>query len=108
MDKKGREFLKRAKDFVNKNGSIRSQSGMHLNTLNGRIKTSIISQLITYKRENELTNVALSKKLEISESQVSKILAYHVGGISLDYLVNCIEKLGFDNDKNILIFNQKA
>jgi DNA-directed RNA polymerase specialized sigma subunit len=99
--KEEESLIKKCKGKIKKGEALASQSGMHMDTLNGRFKTSIVSMLIGYKHENNLTNVELSKKMKISESQVSRILAYHLKSISLDYLVDCIDRLGM-NETHLL------
>lgn len=58
-----------------------------------QLRWEICQLFIKYANSNDLKNIELAKKLEIHESEVSKILHHRIERFSTDKLLNLLSKI---------------
>ena len=58
-----------------------------------RAKYTLCKQFIIYMRDHDLTQRELAKALQVAESRVSEIVHYHIDKITLDKLVELLERI---------------
>ena len=71
-----------------------------------RVKYNLCKNIARYERENNLTEKELAKRLGITHSRLEKILFCHIDELSLEELVDYLEKLAIPlkmkvNNKNV-------
>lgn len=58
-----------------------------------RIKFQLSEQFVIYLKKTGSSQKALARKLKVSESRVSEIVHYRVGRISIDKLIELLDRL---------------
>ena len=58
-----------------------------------KTKHDICAQFVIYKRDTEVTQRELAKRLEVTESRVSEILHYHYDRFTIDKLLELLSKI---------------
>ena len=93
MNKKDLKIINNFKEKVKKGEAFYSKENHSPETYSELLKNKIIANMIKRKRELALTNKEFSKILGMTESQVSKMLAYHVEHFTLDFLMDKVQTL---------------
>ncbi len=58
-----------------------------------RAKHQLCAHLISYRRDEEITQRELAKRLEVTESRVSEILHYHHEQFTIDRLLELLNRV---------------
>ncbi len=93
MNKKDLKIVKNFKEKVKKGDSFYSKESQSPETYSELLKNKIIATLIKKKRELAFSNSEFAKILGMTESQVSKMLAYHIEHFTLDFLMDKVQTL---------------
>ena len=57
------------------------------------LKFDLCKRFVVYRREKELSQKELAKKLGIDPAQMSKVLHYHIDKFSVDFLLSLLLKI---------------
>lgn len=93
ITQKEKKLIKITREKLATGEVIRGHAGVNPKNLAETLKKRICSQMNTYKQENDLSNEDLVNLLDMTETQVIKLLAYHIDFFSLDFLMDKLEKL---------------
>lgn len=93
LTSKEKALIKKAQEKIIKGESVRGRAGVEPKTLAETLKKRICSQINLFKQENKLSSKELVILLDMTDSQVSRLLAYHIDFFSLDFLMDKLEIL---------------
>lgn len=93
MKKKDLKIVSEFKDKVSKGEAFYSKRNANPETYSECLKNKIISNLISRQTDLKVTDKEFAKILGMTETQVSKMLAYYVELFTLEFLIDKVQTL---------------
>lgn len=66
-----------------------------------KLKYKLCQKFVIYLQENQLTQVALAKKLNVDQARVSEIVKYKIDLFTIDKLLNLADRLKLNIRVNV-------
>ncbi len=99
LTEKEKKMLKIARQMLRDGTAVRGKSGIPPLNLCEDLKQQICSHINIIQQHEHWSRAKLANILDMTDSQVMRMLAYHIELFSLDFLVEKLERLSQHSTK---------